>query len=296
MAVVSPLRADKTVVVRSVVDYAYAQRPPPTAEKVERYVFARGQYYNAIPMDRYLGRMEFRTLAATLAQDLRKSFYEPASSILTADLVLVVHWGVTQAASSLGDGMLQDNDLLRLAGDAVDSARELSANASNLESISQAQLATAQADFDLRNASSTALAMGARDEGRQQSNLELLGMQGAVYQEDKSMFGSALADALREMANEERYFFVIMAYDAQAMREGRKKRLWTTRASIRGAGVNFAIALDRMSGAAAEAHGKPQGSIAFETSRDRRVKEGKVAIGEITVLGEAAPPATTKKP
>jgi hypothetical protein len=291
------LRADKTVVVLSVVDHAYAQRQLAEPGKVETYVFARGQYFNAIGMDRYLARMDFRTIAATLAQDLRKNSYEPAASLLTADLVLVVHWGVTQPAATAAGTLLHDQDLVRVAAGAVEDAREQEANAlaGGLAAISQSQLASAQAQFDYRNEASTAFAMNSRDEGRQQTNMEILGLQNALYEEDKSMFSSALAEALRDMVNEERYFIVVMAYDASALREGRKRRVWTTRASIRSPGVNFAIALDRMSGAASSAHGRPQGGLAFEVGRDRGVKEGKVEIGELVVLGEARLPAAPAK-
>ena len=70
--------------------------------------------------------------------------------------------------------------------------------------------------------------------------VELLGLQSAVYESEKAIFDSSLGDTVRHMINEERYFVVVMAYDGPAMREGRKKRLWTTRASIRAAGHSSA--------------------------------------------------------
>lgn len=291
-------RADKTVVVRSVVDYAYAQRQKENPGRVETYVFAQGKYFNAIPMDRYLERMDFRTIATTLAQDLRKNSYLPAKSFITADLVLMVHWGVTQAIETDAGLMLHDQDLVRVASNAAEEARAQLDDPTvrgNLEAVQQAQLAVAQTQFDQRRESALTLTMNSRDENQQQTNMELLGLQNAIHEEDKAMFGSALGETLRLMVNEERYFVVVMAYDAKELREGRRKRVWTMRASIRGAGVNFAIALDRISGVAADAFGRPQDGLSFEVSKDRRLKEGKVEIGEITVLGEATLPNSGKK-
>lgn len=91
LVAVSGAQADRIVAVRSVVDHAYAARRANEPDRVETYVFAQGQYFNAIPMDRTLERMEFRTIATTLAVDLQKQRYAPAASVLAADLVLVVH-------------------------------------------------------------------------------------------------------------------------------------------------------------------------------------------------------------
>lgn len=297
-AIAPAARGEKTVVVRSVVDYMYAKQQRENPGQIETYVFARGRYFNDTPMDRYLARMEFRTIATTLAQDLRKNSYLPAPSLLDADLVLVVHWGVTQAIETAADATQYDQDLVRVAANAAEEARtqlDDPAVRNNLEAVKQAQLEATQAQLDLRNQTSLSLSMNRRDEGHQQSNMELLGLQNALYEADKGMFVSELGETLRLMINEERYFIVVMAYDAKALREGRKRRVWTMRGSIRAAGVNFAIALDRISGAAANAFGRPQSGLAFEIGKDRRVKEGKVEIGEITVLGEASLPASARK-
>src|SRR5882672_11108056 len=79
VAATVPAQAEKLVTVRSVVDPAYAARRaaagPPRAES---YVFNKGKCFNEVPMDRYLERMDFRTIASTLAVDLKKQKFEPA--------------------------------------------------------------------------------------------------------------------------------------------------------------------------------------------------------------------------
>jgi hypothetical protein len=159
-----------------------------------------------------------------------------------------------------------------------------------LEAVEETQLA-----YQAESAVSGSVAR--RSAIQTHTNAELLGLQSTLAEEDKAPFGSALADTLRLMLNEERYFIIVVAYDAAAMREGRKQRLWTTRASIRAAGVNFAMALDRISSTAAGFHGVPQASLAFEKSTDRAAvpKIGQVLIGDLKVIGDDQPPIPTKR-
>jgi len=289
---VASARAEKLVTVRSVVDRTYAtrraaQNPPP----IETYVFAQGRYLNAIPMDRYLERMDFRTIATTIAGDLKPRGYEPAKDYSQADLVLVVHWGVTMGNENAAGMLLHDYDVLQTAVNEAAAAMAVVNDPGPdgigaLDALIEAQLA-------VRRESSTTMMAHSRNEVQQTSNATLLGLQSAMADEESAPFGSEFGTTLRLMANEERYFIIVIAYDAAAMRAGRKKQLWTTRASIRAAGVNFAIALDRMSGTAGAFHGLPQNGLAMETSQDRlnkKVKEGNVSIGEIKVLGETSAP------
>ncbi|MEO7412065.1 MAG: hypothetical protein ABIZ81_01805 [Opitutaceae bacterium] len=302
MITVSSSAADRTVVVRSVIDPAYAARRAANPERVETYVFARGQYYNPIPMDRYLERMEFHTIAATIASDLRKDRYKPVSSILAADLVLAVHWGATQPNETSANSALHDFELMREASNAVNEARE------RIEDPEERRKETArstigeagfldvimEAQTNFRQESANTLSAHTDNENRRQTNVELLGLQSAVYESEQSVFNSALGDTVRHMINEERYFVIVMAYDGPAMREGRKKRLWTTRASIRGPGVNFADALDRLSSAAGAIHGTPQGALVFASGQARKRKEAEVQVGEFKVLGDPSAPTPAR--
>jgi hypothetical protein len=300
LAATGQVRADRTVVVNSSVDRAYATRRATEPGRIETYVVARGQYYNAIPMDRYLERMDFRTIAKTLAVDLKQQHYEPATSLLTADLVLVIHWGVTQPNETFTTSLLHDHNLLQEAGIALNEAvdRVERQDTPYQPGVPGVLVAVSESQQDIRRESANMLTAHARNETRRQSAIELLGLQSSLHEADKALFGSALGASLQDMMNEERYFVIVMAYDGPAMRAGRKKRLWTTRASIRGPGVNFAVALDRLSDVAAEFYGTPQNGLAFKTSsRDRKRKEaqGEVQIGELKVIGDWSAPAPSGK-
>ena len=291
---------DRTVVLRSVVDHAYAERRAAHPDRVETYVFARGQYYNPIPMDRFLERMEFHTIAATIATDLRKGRYKPVSSILLADLVLVVHWGATQPNETAAAAGLFDQDVMREASNAVNEARErvdnadLKSEAGLLQGMKDT-LELMDARTGLRAASSDTISSNTVNENRRQNNVELLGLQSSIYESEQAVFDSALGDTVRHMINEERYFIIVMAYDGPAMREGRKKRLWTTRVSMRAAGINFSDALGRLSSSAGSIHGTVQEGLVFTSSRERKPKEGEVQVGEFKVIGDSSAPTPAGK-
>lgn len=194
---------------------------------------------------------------------------------------------MTQENQTAAGSFLHDYDLVREASNAVTEARDRreSPETGRQLGVDQAYV-EAQADF--RRVALVSLNDHARSGTEVATNVELLGLQSSLDEADGALFGSALGDTLRYMVNEERYFVIVMAYDGPALREGRKKRLWTTRASIRAAGVNFAIALDRVSAAAASFHGAPSRGLNFETTRDRKIQRGEVNVGELTVMGESS--------
>lgn len=290
----STVRADRIVTVRSVVDPAFAaQRSSADFPAVQTYVFARGQYFNAIPMDSVLERTDFFTIAKTLAADMRGRGLEPAKAIANADLVLVVHWGVTLENPNPAAFLLQDFDVIREASNVLNDAYRAAEDPAKLNDPNARILeGTVEAQIDLRRESAVTNLMGERDARGGHTNAELLGFQSNLVDGEKLPFSNAMGDAVRSMVNEERYFVIVIAYDARALREGRKRRLWTTRASIRAAGINFAGALDRLSATAAAYHGSPQTELLLENSRHRpRVRDGKVEVGEIKVIGDSGPPA-----
>src|ERR1044071_5089593 len=90
------LNAEKLVTVRSVADSRYAERRSANnPQAVETYVFVKGTFFSGITNDRTLEKMPFMRIAETLAYDLRRQNYYPTRDLRAADLVIVVHWGVT---------------------------------------------------------------------------------------------------------------------------------------------------------------------------------------------------------
>ncbi len=278
-----PLRAEKLVTVRAVADAAYAARrakenPPP----VETYVLAKGQYSPGITTDSSLWDMPFMTMAKTVAGELRQQHYEPAQSLANADLVIVIHWGVT-----LGNdrgGALLDLQLAGLTDVAaqIDEAKAAVAadNTGALGPIGLIQ--AAETNFNTEASAANTLAAGSNFTAA--SNAELLGLTSALREEGEAIFDTDRARTLRAMVNEERYFIILMAYDAKTLLKDRKtKRLWTSRLSIRSAGVSFATAVSRMSSAGGLFFGTRQPAVVMQTTKE---KVGEVKIGELKVLGE----------
>ncbi len=288
-------RGEKLVTVRSLVDAAYVARHADVAEapKPETYVFAKGQYFPGVTLDFGMERTSFRMLATTLAADLKKRHYEPTKSVTDADLIIMVHWGVTIPNENGAALFLLDPDVLRQSAIAVEVARQQTQeNALLNEGSSGLTGSVAAAESTMRFESNVMSSQYGANEYREYSNAELLGYRTALESSDQSMLETDVSAALHAMVNEERYFIILMAYDGPSMRTGKKKRLWTTRMSIRAAGVNFATAVDRMSSVAAGFNGKPTDGIAMELAKERH---GTVQVGEIKVIGEV-PEATARPP
>jgi hypothetical protein len=271
------------VTIRSVVDPRYAaQRAESKPPKPETYVFAKGEFSRGIAYDSGLERMSFLQMAQMLAVDLKKQNFVPAKSVTNTDLVIVVHWGVTLGRDKGMDEFLFDPDRLRQAAEGMETAQALEEEDPIANS---GAVGAAAADF--RVEMDIASSMQGSDSVRSATNAELLGLRSAIEKENESLFGSAEADMLRSMIDEERYFIILMAYDGPALRQGKKRRVWITRMSIRAAGVNFHMAIDRMSGAAALLHATPQKRFVMERTKDRK---GAVEIGELKVIGESSLP------
>lgn len=273
--------AEKLVTVRAVADSAYAKRraaaSPP---KVETYVFAKGQYFPGITYDRTLDRMPFEWIAKSLAPDLQRQNFQPTKDIAKADLVIVVHWGVTLPNDRGAELMALDPDILRGAANEIEVARATEAddplgNASALGAVAAAEAAYRFTTFSVASLYET-------DRSRSFSNAELLGFSSALGEEENKLFESAMARTLRSMVDEERYFIILEAYDGPRLRDGKKYRVWHSRLSIRAAGVNFRIALDRMSAAGAQSFGTRSEGLTFEYPTAR---QGTVEVGEIRVIG-----------
>jgi hypothetical protein len=283
------LHAEKLVTVRSVADFRYAERraainPPPA----ETYVFAKGTFFNGNTHDNTLERMPFMRIAETLAYDLRRQNYYPTRDPKSADLVIIVHWGVTIPNDNDAFMVSLDPNILNDAITAIGVAKEAEAADTFAGETARALGAVAAAETNFRRSASDVVGRYERNESRGSTNAELLGFTAAMNKENKKgLIGETeMARTLREMIDEERYFIVMVAYDGPALCAGKKKRLWTSRISIRAAGVNFAMALDRMSNAAAKFHGSRQEGLLLEYQGDR---PGLVKIGDLKVINDSEP-------
>lgn len=255
-------RAEKLVTVQASADAAYVQRADKKMpRKPESFVLTKGQLLPGAGTDAELRKTEFSTVATILADDLKKRF-PVAENLRAADTVIVVHWGITKEQNRTADLLAYDPDTLRQKADEIEQARAREQTAGTELIRALDATATAQSDY---NAEARLVGSLYRGDGLlAASNAELLGYGSSLAKDDDT------AETLRAMLNEERYVVILVAYDGAELRAGKKVRLWTTRASIRAAGVNLKTALERMSNVAERFHGTAQPELILADAKDRR--------------------------
>lgn len=247
------------------------QRPRDAAGALqpETYVFAEGQFLGGGTVDRGLEGTTFTQITRTLAASLAKQNYLPAPDLNSAQLVIMVHWGMTMVS----DDPMKDINLQR--------AQEA------LAAFSAAQEANGLADPTALNSATSALGMARQ--GVQEAvdrNAVLLGFARTLERERRQMMTSTAEITMSNELNEERYFVILMAYDNQTrLKERRSRLMWVTRLSVRSPGNNFTEALPALARVGADVFGRQMdGLVRVKTPLGR----GTVTIGELEVLGQAS--------
>ncbi len=266
-----PLRAiDDPVAVASTSSEEYAREKfGPAAPKPESYLFFEGKFFGGTTRDPNLEHAQFLAIAKTLGENLVRQNYFPTKDQKKADLLIVVHWGVT---TTYEDPNKQDG-LDRLNG-AI--AAEQAAAPSMDHSALNSELAIADLE---RGTTENSIAYNSR----------LLGFRGEIAKVENQVSASGSGVTSEEMAlrlalNEERYFIILMAYDYHTMKKGTKPTLlWSTRFSIRAPGNSFTQALPVMSRVAADYFGHAVDGLKIETLD---APKGKVEIGIPKVVGD----------
>lgn len=284
------LKADRLVVARAVASSDYLQsRMVDGKRQPQSYVFMPGRYFAGNTHDNSLQKTPFRTIAERLALDLKQQDFHPAKSLGEANLLLMVHWGVTvgrnrdSVALSAGSA-----NLVGIALASQDAQRDLDDAVSRMD-VSAAAQARGELDnlsndnrFELRDM------VRAQREGSEDS-ATLLGFSAALRKESASLFEYERQQTLFGLAVEECYFVIVMAYDVPTLlRDKKLKRVWTLRTSMSSAGVNFHQALDRIGNVASRYFGTRQDTVTFDFTGDRKRTE-RVEIGDLIVLGPANP-------
>lgn len=238
------------------------------------YIVTPGHHVESGTRDRSIEALTFNQLVGRLAPDLARQRYFPARSADTADLLIVVHWGVSQVYDDPQKDSRMDalkNALPELQAQVRENGMGDAAPMNDIyDSLEWAQ-----------DNSRAAFWRNARLLGYVRE-LQRFGAENG-YQSDREKLLSA-------ELSEERYFVVLMAYDYQAMKqEKRSKLLWTTRLSVRTAGNNFTEALPVLAQAGSHVFGKEVEGLVHAKAN---LREGRVTFGEMKVLGVVeTPPA-----
>jgi hypothetical protein len=288
--------ADPNVIVSATASPEYTQRKYGGAKTTaESYVVMPGHYFEGGIVDRSIEQMPFRRIAEIFAPELARQQYWPAKDAKDADLLIVVHWGTTVPQISTIEMQARTSPLPDLS--AIRHDKEL-------------RMATA-AGFDqdgkltrLAEPVSGLLAEHMNEDGQllQFENLEqlsdqivndysmassaqLLGYTKDLRKYGKQLVSSAEEYSLRLDLTQMRYFIILRAYDLHASTPAARNRaVWTLHLNVSSPGNNFNTAIDRMCVAAVNYVGRSTDEV--ETVR-QPVREGKVEIGPLVILGEA---------
>ena len=290
------LIAERLVVGLGNADPAYLQaRQVDGGNRRETYVFMPGNYLAGMTHDSSLEKMPFQKIAETLAPDLLRQDYHPAESALKSDLLLVVHWGVTaridtdidnnltnlNSINELGEqyaqSMQTESDVANGGGTAADLVGVMmGVGAGGTGERSNMEMQASHETLTYRGHEAAFHTVG-------KDNAAILGLGQTLSRESNSIMFSERHKALYDMTKEERYFVVVMAYDMPLLlNSGKMRRLWTARASIRSAGVNFRQAVDRISEVAGSFFGQKTGDVVLIKSGGR---EGRVEMGDLKIIG-----------
>lgn len=240
--------------------------------QAERYVFSPGHFFAGQTSDHSVEKMEFMTVARTLAPQLAKQGYFPAHDARSADLVVIVHWGVTS---------IHEDPQRTFA--IADLSTALNAYNANLAQagITDPGAVNTQLDQLESAADSTRSAIN--------YNAVLLGYARSLHRERAQVLPTEAELTMNMELNEERYFVVLMAYDNRLLlKEHKAKLLWVTRLSVRSPGNNFTESLPALAQAGGQVFGRPVDGLMHV---DASWKHGEVTLGEMKVIGVVEPPA-----
>jgi hypothetical protein len=239
-------RASAIVAVDSTVSSDYVRtRLADGSLRPETFAFGKGGYLPWIMRDDTIDRLDFTTVAHSIAPTLAQRAYVTARDPDKTRLLIMVYWGTTPGAADMGFtphfvnssrlGLLQDHSL-----DLIDYQ-----NASLLGYTSDGLIGT--------------------DYG---------------YALQATALRHKVEDEVTEVEHS-RYFVVLMAYDFQMMwKEKKPKLLWVTRLSIDERRNDFGRELPTMLRIASPYFGKSTGGLIRDV-----VPEGQVNVGELKSLG-----------
>jgi hypothetical protein len=239
--------------------------------KAESYLFAKGSRFGGHLRDPSLETFQFSDVVRALAPDLAKQLYYPAADKNTADLLIVVHWGITTVDEDASNGQADFENLMK----------DVASHNAAVASGGIADPSAVEGDLNMIHGESNHSSTGPAN------NADLLGYSAEYQRAEYDSLGVAsgmteLDKRLREDLVDERYFVILMAYDFNSMKNAKKgtkpKLLWSTHFSIRAIGMSFNAALPAMSKVAANYFGHNVDGLLLGADR---IHEGKVEVGEI---------------
>lgn len=252
--------ADRVAIKAFATNEYTVTRARDETKKVQTYFIAEGKYYPGNTARPGMEEVGFMEIAQDLAANLKKQNFFSETNREKGDLLILVHYGVTDydpdymelyAIDSIDDfgfgSIVNDDPLFEAAF-----REEFQAQVFDMQSINEGQ----------------ARAVGMK--------AQLLGMD--------EIFNLRATDQqireLREMLEEERFFIVLNAFDLPLFRQGEKKMLWSTRYSIRAGGKQFDRAMAELNVVAGNYFGKNLKGLNLKRATD----DSDVRVGEVEVI------------
>ncbi len=288
---VSMAQASNNSIVTAVYSRTYNgyQRPKSADGSPQReyYAIANGTFLPGASVDSSIDKVKFPQIAGATAQFLALRNYHLAPDAKQADFLLIITWGKTLPFS---DSAIRSNrdSLFSTMNHYVTVKNDLKASGGSSHDISGAAsketILAQEALNDLQGEVYQAQMFSDMQRNADEFNAKLLGYVDEINRHDTpAQFagaGTAYHDLIADLENE-RYFFVISAYDfPTATKTGKRKLLWATRVSIQAQGNKFNEAAGLMLAKASKYFGQDSGRLIQEFE-----PEGKVTLGELKVLG-----------
>lgn len=263
------------------------------APSYERQLDDRGQPERQFYAIAYGGRVDgtlwnqdqrkedFPEIAGVIAEELAKQNFHFATDKESANLMVVIHWGLTNPY-----GETNFSDGINVAGDAFRELQDAQGMDSSFDGglVSRQGLALQEANAALDSALSMLQMESSMQARLQEETARVIGYTDELARNnDIARFaGSGRFDTLIDEVQNPRYYVIVTAYDFKEVTENTKKRKplpqWVTRFSIRSRGSNFMEQLDQMALKAGSYFGRDSGRLI----RDRR---GEVEIGDMQIVG-----------
>ncbi len=283
--------ADNNVAVSSSAAPKYTQAKFENAQpRRETYVFMRGRYFEGRTVDRSLDRLTFRELVEPIAQALAQEQYFPAKDVRSADLLVIMHWGVTKPHITIDETRVQPPPQLDPStGAPTHTVSDIANNETVLVTGSDPTIAerytnvTTEADMRVGFEEDDRRTESFAAEFDDANNIKLLGYGPHLRALAARPFQSTTEATLRSDLTSERYFVILRAYDLHDLKERKPHAVWTLHLNFRSPGHNFTEAVSFMSDVAVNYFGRPSDGVATVPPK---LRKGKVELGEIKIIGE----------
>jgi hypothetical protein len=284
----APLAADNHVMVVALAEQDYTREKFADGRtKPESYVVMPGNFFGGATIDRTLERMPFRKIATYLAHEFARCNYWPATNPHQADLLFVVHWGVTSPRASIQELAGRTNlstEVTNTQEGMTSAMMGVESEAGNSASViwdvgERGSINSLYAEDALRQQADQNDA-----EAQQEDTAQLLGLAKSLKRYNRAMLPSVSDTAIRHSLKEERYFVIVKVYDLRKWEKGKVNRaIWTVRLNIGAPGNNFEQALSLMSKAGVEWYGRTSDDVVTVRATNRK---GEVNMPPVIILGE----------